>query len=59
MVYFGAPESSVPFDGLKAKYSHIPFAGVRLFKLPEEVSDEQAITLSGIFYVSLFRRKVG
>ena len=59
MAYFGGPASSVPFDGLQAKYAHIPYAGVGLFKLPEEVSDEQASTLSGIFYACLFRRKVG
>jgi len=56
--FFGGPESSGPFDGLQAEYARIPFAGVGLVKLPEEVSDEQAIMLSDIFPTAYFGAKL-
>jgi len=56
--FFGGPESSGPFDGLQAEYARIPFAGVGLIKLPEEVSDEQAIMLSDIFPTAYFGAKL-
>lgn len=52
--YFGGPETSGPFDGLQAEYARIPFASAGLVKLPEEVSDEQAIMLSDIFPTAYF-----
>ncbi|MHB1294107.1 MAG: alcohol dehydrogenase catalytic domain-containing protein [Anaerolineae bacterium] len=46
--FFGGPISSGSFDGMQAELVRVPFANVGLFKLPEEVTDEQAITLSDI-----------
>jgi threonine dehydrogenase-like Zn-dependent dehydrogenase len=47
--FFGGPELSGPFHGLQAERARIPFANVGLIKLPDEVTDEQAILLSDIF----------
>ena len=47
--YFGGGKDSGPFDGLQAEKARIPFANVGLVKLPEAVSDDQAILLSDIF----------
>ncbi len=47
--FFGGPQDSGPFQGLQAEKARIPFANVGLVKLPEEVSDDQAILLSDIF----------
>jgi threonine dehydrogenase-like Zn-dependent dehydrogenase len=52
--YFGGPESSGPFDGLQAERARIPFAHTTLVKLPDEVSDDQAILLSDIFPTGYF-----
>ncbi|MDB4935738.1 MAG: fdh3, partial [Labilithrix sp.] len=47
--FFGGPASTGPFDGLQAEKARIPFAHVTCVKLPDEVTDEQAILLSDIF----------
>ncbi len=47
--FFGGPAETGAFDGLQAEYARIPFANVGLVKLPEEVSDDQAILVSDIF----------
>ncbi len=47
--FFGGPELSGPFHGLQAEKARIPFANVGLVKIPDEVTDEQAILLSDIF----------
>lgn len=52
--FFGGPKSSGPFNGLQAEYARIPFANVGLVKLPENVSDGQAILLSDIFPTAYF-----
>ena len=52
--FFGGPELSGPFDGLQAEYARIPFAQVGLVKLPDRVSDAQAILLSDIFPTAYF-----
>ncbi len=52
--FFGGPELSGPFDGLQAEYARIPFAHVGLVKLPDEVSDAQAILMSDIFPTAYF-----
>jgi threonine dehydrogenase-like Zn-dependent dehydrogenase len=52
--FFGGPEPSGPFDGLQAEYARVPFANVGLVKLPDAVSDEQAILLSDIFPTGYF-----
>ncbi|WP_437994431.1 zinc-dependent alcohol dehydrogenase [Sorangium sp. So ce145] len=52
--FFGGPAMSGPFDGLQAELARIPFAGVGLVKLPNGVSDDQAILLSDIFPTAYF-----
>ncbi len=47
--FFGGPEDAGGFDGLQAERARIPYANVGLVKLPDEVSDEQAILISDIF----------
>jgi threonine dehydrogenase-like Zn-dependent dehydrogenase len=52
--FFGGPESSGPFHGLQAEKARIPFAHVGLVKVPDEISDDQAIMLSDIFPTGWF-----
>jgi threonine dehydrogenase-like Zn-dependent dehydrogenase len=52
--FFGGPEGSGPFDGLQAEKARIPFAHVGLVKLPDEVSDDEAILISDIFPTGYF-----
>ncbi len=52
--FFGGPTMSGPFDGLQAEFARIPFANVGPVKLPEEVTDDQAILLSDIFPTAYF-----
>ena len=52
--FFGGPETTGSFDGLQAEYARIPFANVGLVKLPEEVSDDDAIMISDIFPTGYF-----
>lgn len=52
--FFGGPEPSGPFDGMQAEYVRVPYANVGLVKLPEEVSDDQAILISDIFPTAWF-----
>ena len=47
--FFGGPEDAGGFDGLQAEKARIPYANVGLVKLPDGVSDDQAILLSDIF----------
>ena len=47
--FYGGPADSGPFDGMQAEYVRVPYAHVNLVKLPESVSDDQAILLSDIF----------
>ena len=51
---FGAPKEMGGFAGLQAEKARIPFANVGLVKLPDAVSDEQAITISDIFPTGYF-----
>ncbi|HEY0132547.1 MAG TPA: zinc-dependent alcohol dehydrogenase [Nannocystis sp.] len=52
--FFGGPAQTGPFHGLQAEKARVPFAAVNLVKLPDEVSDEQAILLSDIFPTAYF-----
>ncbi|MFW5823935.1 MAG: zinc-dependent alcohol dehydrogenase [Marinobacter sp.] len=52
--FYGGPEATGSFDGLQAEKARIPNAPVNLFKLPDEVSDDQAILLSDIFPTGYF-----
>lgn len=46
--FFGGPQLTGPFDGLQAEYARVPFANVGLVKIPNGVSDDQAILISDI-----------
>ena len=46
--FYGGPAPTGPFQGLQAEYARIPFANVGAVRLPEEVTDEQAILISDI-----------
>jgi threonine dehydrogenase-like Zn-dependent dehydrogenase len=52
--FFGGPQPTGPFDGLQAEYARIPYANAGPVKLPENVSDEQAILISDIFPTGYF-----
>lgn len=52
--FFGGPAMTGPIDGLQAEYARIPYASTTLVKLPDEVSDEQAIMISDIFPTGWF-----
>lgn len=52
--FFGGPEAAGGFNGLQAEKARIPFAHIGLVKLPDEVSDEQAIMISDIFPTGWF-----
>lgn len=52
--FFGGPEMSGPFQGLQAEKARVPFAQVNLVRLPDDVTDEQAILLSDIFPTGYF-----
>lgn len=47
--FFGGPAEVGGFDGLQAEYARVPYANVGLVKLPDEVTDDQAILVSDIF----------
>jgi threonine dehydrogenase-like Zn-dependent dehydrogenase len=53
-VFFGGPVENGGLDGLQAELARIPFANVGLVKLPENVSDDQAILISDIFPTAYF-----
>lgn len=52
--FFGSPALSGSFDGLQAEYARIPWASNTAFKLPENISDDQAILISDIFPTGYF-----
>ncbi|MDQ0767931.1 threonine dehydrogenase-like Zn-dependent dehydrogenase [Pseudarthrobacter defluvii] len=52
--FFGGPETTGPINGLQAEYARIPWASNTLTRLPDNVSDEQAILLSDIFPTAWF-----
>lgn len=52
--FYGAPDVTGPFNGLQAEYARVPFAHTNLIRLPEGVSDAQAIPLSDIYPTGYF-----
>src|SRR5437868_12719299 len=52
--FYGGPKTTGPFHGMQAEFVRVPYAAVNLVKLPEEVSDDQAIMLSDIFPTAYF-----
>jgi threonine dehydrogenase-like Zn-dependent dehydrogenase len=53
-VFYGGPKAAGGLDGMQAEKVRVPFASVKLVKLPDEVSDEQAIPISDIFPTGYF-----
>lgn len=56
--FFGGPEMAGSFAGLQAEYARVPYANVGLVRVPEEVSDDQAILISDIFPTGYFGAKL-
>ncbi len=56
--YFGGPQKSGPFNGMQAEAVRVPFANVGPVKLPESVSDDDAIVLSDIGPTGYFGAKL-
>lgn len=52
--FYGGPQQTGPFQGLQAEKARIPYASVNLVKIPDAVSDEQALMLSDIFPTGYF-----
>jgi threonine dehydrogenase-like Zn-dependent dehydrogenase len=52
--FFGGPAESGGFHGLQAERARVPFANVGLVRLPDDVTDDQAIMLSDIFPTGYF-----
>jgi threonine dehydrogenase-like Zn-dependent dehydrogenase len=52
--FFGGPKVTGPFHGLQAEKARIPFANIGLIKLPEAITDNQAIAMSDIFPTAWF-----
>jgi len=52
--FFGGPMTTGPFHGLQAEKARIPFANVGLVRVPDEVTDDQAILCSDIFPTGYF-----
>jgi threonine dehydrogenase-like Zn-dependent dehydrogenase len=52
--FYGGPATTGPFHGLQAEKARVPFAHVNLFRLPDEISDDEAILLSDILPTGWF-----
>lgn len=52
--FYGGPKMTGPFDGLQAEKARIPFANVGMVRIPDTVSDSQAILISDIFPTGYF-----
>lgn len=52
--FFGGPKTTGPINGLQAEYARIPFANTTLVRVPDGISDDEAILLSDIFPTAWF-----
>ncbi|MBX6368613.1 MAG: glutathione-dependent formaldehyde dehydrogenase [Rhodospirillales bacterium] len=52
--FFGGPQTTGSFNGLQAEKARVPFAHIGLVKLPDEISDDEAILISDIFPTGWF-----
>ncbi|WP_163999632.1 zinc-dependent alcohol dehydrogenase [Pyxidicoccus caerfyrddinensis] len=52
--FFGGPATTGPFHGMQAEKVRVPFAHVGMVRVPEGVTDEQAILVSDIFPTGYF-----
>ena len=56
--FFGGPEAAGAYDGMQAEAVRVPFGAVNCVKLPDEVTDDQAIMISDIFPTGFFGAKL-
>jgi threonine dehydrogenase-like Zn-dependent dehydrogenase len=56
--FFGGPEAAGAYDGMQAELVRVPYANVGCVKLPDDVTDDQAIMLSDIFPTAWFGAKL-
>ena len=56
--FFGGPEAAGAYDGMQAELVRVPYANVGCVRLPDSVSDDQAIMLSDIFPTAWFGAKL-
>jgi threonine dehydrogenase-like Zn-dependent dehydrogenase len=52
--FFGGPVNSGPFNGMQAEKVRVPFANIGCVKIPDDVSDDEAILVSDIFPTAYF-----
>lgn len=52
--FYGGPQMTGPFNGMQAEYVRVPFANTNLVRLPDGVSDDQAIMISDIYPTGYF-----
>lgn len=52
--FFGGPEPTGPIDGLQAECARIPYAMTTLVKIPDGVTDDQAIMVSDVLPTGWF-----
>lgn len=52
--FFGGPAATGPVHGLQAERARIPFASTTMVRIPDAVSDDQAILVSDIFPTGWF-----
>jgi threonine dehydrogenase-like Zn-dependent dehydrogenase len=52
--FYGGPKEAGGLNGMQAEKVRVPFANVNLVKLPDEVSDDEAILISDIFPTAYF-----
>ncbi|SEH48463.1 Threonine dehydrogenase [Mycolicibacterium rutilum] len=52
--FFGGPEATGPVNGLQAEYARIPYAMSTLVKVPDSVTDDQAIMVSDVLPTGWF-----
>ena len=56
--FFGGTKQTGPFHGLQAEKARIPFADTVLVKLPDEISNDQAIMLSDLFPTGYYAAEI-
>jgi threonine dehydrogenase-like Zn-dependent dehydrogenase len=52
--FFGGPGPTGPWHGLQAEKARIPYANIGMIKIPDGVTDDQAILVSDIFPTGWF-----
>jgi threonine dehydrogenase-like Zn-dependent dehydrogenase len=52
--FFGGPKATGSINGLQAEMARVPYANIGMVKVPDAVTDEQALMLSDIFPTGYF-----